>query len=149
MFFTGFIFGSILVYLICLEENVLPMWTNVLIAVLAGILFGLITLLVQYVGLFMLGFHGGLLAGIVALCALVPWNFPSSPWVSVGILLSTGLLFALFNLYFQVIKRKLHFNTFCILTFQHFVVLFQKTLTIFCSAFYGGAIMATGNKAPK
>jgi len=90
------------VYLICLEENVLQMWTNVLIAVLAGILFGLITLLVQYVGLFMLGFHGGLLAGIVALCAMEPWNLISSPWVSVGILLSTGLLMALFNLYFQV-----------------------------------------------
>ena len=47
MFLTGFIFGSILVYLICLEENVLPMWANTLIAVCAGILFGLITLLVQ------------------------------------------------------------------------------------------------------
>lgn len=120
MFLTGFIFGSILVYLICLEENVLPMWSNTLIAVCAGVLFGLITLLVQYVGLFMLGFHGGLLLGIVGLCAAEPWITPSSPWVSVGVLLLTGLFFSLCNLYFQ------------------------KTFTIFCSAFYGGAVMATG-----
>ena len=50
---------------ICIEEDVLPMWSNALIAVCAGVLFGLITLLVQYVGLFMLGFHSGLLLGII------------------------------------------------------------------------------------
>ena len=61
MFLTGFVFGSLVVYLICLEEEVLPMWANTSIAISAGILFGLITLLVQYVGLFMLGFHGGLI----------------------------------------------------------------------------------------
>ena len=55
MFLTGFIFGSIVVYLICLEEGIFPLWANTVIAVSAGILFGLITLLVQYVGLFMLG----------------------------------------------------------------------------------------------
>ena len=36
MFFTGFIFASIVVYLICVEEDVLPMWSNALIAVCAG-----------------------------------------------------------------------------------------------------------------
>ena len=76
MFLYGFIFGSIVVYLICAEEEVLPgwdinqlnqilsktfltEWSNALIAMLAGLLFGLITMLVQYVGLFMLGFHTG------------------------------------------------------------------------------------------
>ena len=56
----------------------------------------------QYVGLFMLGFHGGLLLGIVGLSASDPWFTPSSPWVSVGILLVTGLTMSLCNLYFQV-----------------------------------------------
>ena len=28
MFLTGFVFGSLVVYLICLEEEVLPMWAN-------------------------------------------------------------------------------------------------------------------------
>ena len=75
MFLYGFIFGSIVVYLICAEEEVLPgiintsitivnlaillEWSNAAIAVSAGLLFGLITMLVQYVGLFMLGFHTG------------------------------------------------------------------------------------------
>ena len=39
MFLTGFIFGSLVVYLICLEEKekeILPMWANTLIAVSAG-----------------------------------------------------------------------------------------------------------------
>lgn len=142
MFLTGFIFGSIVVYLICLEENIFPMWANTVIAVSAGVLFGLITLLVQYVGLFMLGFHGGLLAGIVGLVsthlarqALHEYNNsssseeggnpsspfePHSPWVSVAVLLASGLVASLFNLYFQ------------------------KSLTIFNSALYGGAVVATG-----
>lgn len=105
MFLTGFVFGSLVVYLICLEENILPMWANTLIAVSAGILFGLITLLVQYVGLFMLGFHGGLIIGILILCIIElvdPANSPESPWISLLILLFFGLVMALFNLYLQV-----------------------------------------------
>ena len=92
MFLYGFIFGSIIVYLICAEEEVLPgwcesfcaaniftfvnfcaknisnfrsEWSNALIAMSAGLLFGLITMLVQYVGLFMLGFHTGAVQGII------------------------------------------------------------------------------------
>ncbi len=104
MFFTGFIFASIVVYLICLEEAILPVWSNALIALSAGLLFGLITLLVQYVGLFMLGFHSGLLLAIVGLCLgdVWAWAVPPSPWASVGILLLSGLVLALLNLCFQV-----------------------------------------------
>ena len=109
MFLTGFIFGSIIVYLICLEEQILPMWANTLIAVSAGLLFGLITLLVQYVGIFMLGFHGGLLLGLLGLvasdtiaAAVNNAHNYHSPWISVAVLLSTGLVVSLFNLYFQV-----------------------------------------------
>lgn len=141
MFLTGFIFGSIIVYLICLEENILPMWANTVIAVSAGLLFGLITLLVQYVGLFMLGFHGGLLLGLIGLVvadisrrlileqnkitdggALLGGDYTPlhSPWISVGTLLASGLVMSLCNLYFQ------------------------KSLTIFNSALYGGAVVATG-----
>ena len=126
MFLTGFIFGSIVVYLICLEENILPMWANTLIAVSVGLLFGLITLLVQYVGLFMLGFHGGLLIGLIGLVVadvsrnllaqntlgddgaligdnLIPLH---SPWISVGTLLASGLVMSLCNLYFQVSNQR-------------------------------------------
>jgi len=122
MFLTGFVFGSLVVYLICLEEQVLPMWANTSIAISAGILFGLITLLVQYVGLFMLGFHGGLILGLLILCSielLRPEDSPESPWVSVGVLLVSGLVMALCNLYFQ------------------------RVLTIFNSALYGAAVITT------
>jgi len=119
MFLYGFIFGSIVVYLICTEEEVLPEWSNAAIAVSAGLLFGLITMLVQYVGLFMLGFHTGLLGGLVGLCVVELYYIPPSAWLTLGVLLATGLLFALLNLYFQ------------------------KSLTIFGSAFYGGAVLMT------
>eukprot|EP00090_Calanus_glacialis_P045973 TRINITY_DN8805_c0_g1_i2.p1 TRINITY_DN8805_c0_g1~~TRINITY_DN8805_c0_g1_i2.p1 ORF type:complete len:331 (-),score=26.26 TRINITY_DN8805_c0_g1_i2:900-1892(-) len=119
MFLYGFIFGSIVVYLICAEEEVLPEWSNAAIAVSAGLLFGLITMLVQYVGLFMLGFHTGLLGGLVGLCVVELYYIPPSAWLTLGVLLSTGLIFALLNLYFQ------------------------KSLTIFGSAFYGSAILMT------
>ncbi|TRY78762.1 hypothetical protein TCAL_09462 [Tigriopus californicus] len=118
MFFTGFIFASMVVYLICIEEDLLPLWSNTLIAASAGLLFGLITLLVQYVGLFMLGFHSGLWLALIGLCAAHPWLQPASPWISLGILLASGLSLALLNLGFQ------------------------KSMTICGSALYGGAILA-------
>jgi len=117
MFLYGFIFGSIVVYLICVEENVLPEWSNAAIAMSAGLLFGLITMLVQYVGLFMLGFHTGLLAGLVGLCGVELYYIPPTAWLTLGVMLATGLVFALLTLYFQ------------------------KSLTILGSSFYGGAIL--------
>jgi len=117
MFLYGFIFGSIIVYLICAEEAVLPEYGNAGIAVAAGLLFGLITMLVQYVGLFMLGFHTGLLSGLIGLCCVELYYIPPSAWVTLGVLLVTGLLLALFNLYFQ------------------------KSLTILGSSLYGGAVI--------
>ena len=68
----------------------------------AGLLFGLITMLVQYVGLFMLGFHTGLLVGLVGLCGLELYYIPPSAWFTLGVLLAAGLVFALLTLYFQV-----------------------------------------------
>lgn len=117
MFLYGFIFGSMVVYLICAEEAVLPEWSNAVIAMSAGLLFGLITMLVQYVGLFMLGFHTGLLGGLVGLCGVELHYTPPSAWLTLGVLLATGLTLALLNLYFQ------------------------KSLTILGSSLYGGAIL--------
>lgn len=119
MFLTGFIFGSIIVYLICAEEAVLPEYGNAGVALSAGLLFGLVTMLVQYVGLFMLGFHTGLLLGLAALCGVELYYIPQSAWLALAVLLASGLVFSLFNLYFQ------------------------KSLTIFGSSLYGGAVLAT------
>ena len=59
-------------------------------------------MLVQYVGLFMLGFHSGLLAGLVGLCCVELYYVPPTAWLTLGVLLATGLVFALLTLYFQV-----------------------------------------------
>ena len=87
-----------------LTISLCPEWSNAAIAISAGLLFGLITMLVQYVGLFMLGFHSGLLAGLVGLCCVELYYVPPTAWLTLGVLLATGLVFALLTLYFQVIK---------------------------------------------
>ncbi|KAB7505754.1 Transmembrane protein [Armadillidium nasatum] len=117
MFLTGFLFASVVVYLICLSEALLPLIGNAGVALGAGVLFGLITMLVQYVGLFMTGFHTGLFLGVALVAAVYPWA-PPSVWAVVGMLLSSGLLMAVLTLYFQ------------------------KGLTIIGTAVSGGAIMA-------
>ncbi|XP_063224018.1 transmembrane protein 198 [Bacillus rossius redtenbacheri] len=119
MFLTGFIFGSIIVYLICLQEKLLPAYGNAGVALGAGVLFGLITMLVQYVGLFMTGFHTGLFLAVISLgvAETFCWQ-PSSVWATAGVLLGGGLLFAILNLYWQ------------------------KGLTVIGTSVYGGAIMA-------
>lgn len=120
MFLTGFIFGSVIVYLICLEENLLTQLGNVAAAVGAGILFGLITMLVQYVGLFMTGFHTGLLTGVIALVVMDHFDPLKTVWTSVAVLMGCGLVFAVLTLYWQ------------------------KGLTVIGTSIYGGAIMAAG-----
>ncbi|XP_071451887.1 uncharacterized protein [Hetaerina americana] len=127
MFLTGFIFGSIIVYLICLQEKLLPAYGNVGVALGAGILFGLITMLVQYVGLFMTGFHTGLFTGAAVLSALEEVRRGpggtrgpgGSAWTAAGVLLGSGLLLAVLNLRWR------------------------KGLTVAGTAVYGGAIIST------
>ena len=119
MFLTGFMFGSVLTYLICLEEELLPLEGKIGVALAAGLLCGLITMLVQYVGLFMTGLHFGLLLGIAILVVMEQFYHPTTKWITIGILFGMGLLFALLTLYFQ------------------------KGLTILGSAIFGAAQMTT------
>lgn len=118
MFLTGFIFGSVVVYVICMEESLLPTSGNAAISLGAGLLFGLITMLVQYVGLFMTGFHLGLFAGVASLIIMHIWYVPETIWITVGILMSSGLVGAILALFFQ------------------------KGCTILGTSVYGGAILA-------
>lgn len=72
------------------------------VALGAGLLFGLITMLVQYVGLFMTGFHTGLFSGVVALATAEQFRWqPATVWTSAAVLLGSGLLAAVLNLYWQ------------------------------------------------
>ena len=60
---------------------------------------------------------------------------PPSAWLTLGVLLSSGLIFALLTLYFQVLDSyppsQIIFSW----------LLLQKSLTILGSSFYGGAIL--------
>lgn len=87
--------------MVCEKEALLPKLGNAGVGIIAGVLFGLITMLVQYVGLFMTGFLCGLLYGVMI---LLTWTFVSTPdtlWVTVGVLFGAGLIFALLALKFQ------------------------------------------------
>ena len=81
----------------------------------------------------------------MGLCCVELYYTPPSAWLTLGVLLATGLVFALLTLYFQV-------NTSLLTTFINFIYLlllfyiiallhFQKSLTILGSSFYGGAIL--------
>ncbi|CAG2102297.1 unnamed protein product [Medioppia subpectinata] len=108
MFLTGFAFGTTIIYMICTAENLLPVYGNVSVSLVAGLLFGLITVLVVYVGLFMLGFHLGLIftcATLIVIYLLSPYidsiEPPNSVWILFAIFMSLGLTGACATLYFQ------------------------------------------------
>ncbi|KAK7110387.1 transmembrane protein 198-like [Littorina saxatilis] len=119
MFLTGFTFASVLVYTICLEEDALPPEGNIGVAVGAGILCGLVTMLIQYVGLFLTGFHFGVALGAGALIIVEQVTHPETKWIPIGVLTGVGLVFAILSLKFQ------------------------KTLTILGTSVLGGALMVT------
>lgn len=121
MFLTGFTFGSLIVYLICLQEYLMPSYGNVCVALCAGLLFGLITMLIQYVGLFITGFHTGTLLAIAGLAIYDHFlvSPPPNYWLCVVVLLCSGIFFAIFNIYWK------------------------KVLTILGTCVYGGAVIAT------
>ena len=98
---TGFIFGAVFTYLICLEEQLLPLEGKIGIALAAGVLCGLITMLVRQVGLFSIGLNFGILLAVVALVIMEQFYHPSTKWITIGVLFGSGLLFAVLCLYFQ------------------------------------------------
>lgn len=65
----------------------------------AGILFGLITMLIQYVGLFMTGFHTGLLLGLISIAAADVLHYKiNSVWTNSSILMGFGVISAFMTL---------------------------------------------------
>lgn len=119
MFLTGFIFASVLVYLICIQDRILPSYANAGIAVCAGLMFGLITMLIQYVGLFMTGFHTGLLLALATLGVLDLFEEQVGLFTAIASLLGLGLFFAIINLQWQ------------------------RGLTILGTCVYGGALVSS------
>ena len=92
---TGFIFGSELVYFVCVEENVFPLGGKIGLSVGAGLLCGLAAVLIHYVGFFVAGFQFGLLSAIAGLILLEFGYHPFTKWIPFGIILGAGILAAL------------------------------------------------------
>lgn len=102
MFLTGFMFGALISYVVIRYETVVPVGGKIGILVAAGLLCGIITMLVQYVGLFMTGFMLGQLVAVMLLIILEQFFYHlSSRWIAIGILFGCGVVFALLNLYFR------------------------------------------------
>jgi hypothetical protein len=102
MFLTGFDFAAILVYTICDEVAPFPLEGNIGMAVGAGVLLGLVTMLIQYVGLFLTGFHVGVPIGLAALIVVEEMDVEQqAKWFPIIILVGLGLVSALLGLKFQ------------------------------------------------
>ncbi|XP_042191979.1 transmembrane protein 198-B isoform X2 [Callorhinchus milii] len=121
MFLTGLMFGSIVIFLLCYKERVLDtqlsVEASVGIGLAIGVLCGLVTMLVRSVGLFMVGLLLGLLIAVATLVVMEQFYHPRTVWVPIGLLLGTGMLFA-------------------VLTLQ-----WQKFFTVLSTAAFGSAIM--------
>ncbi|CAG5120306.1 unnamed protein product [Candidula unifasciata] len=120
MFLTGFIFGTVLVFMILREHDILPPEGILGCALGAGVLLGLFTMLLQYAGLFLTGFNLGVAAAAVILIVVEQIVHPYTKWIPIGVFLVLGVLFG-------------------ILSFR-----FQKTLTVISTSVFGAAMGLTG-----
>ncbi|XP_041120176.1 transmembrane protein 198-B-like isoform X2 [Polyodon spathula] len=105
MFLTGLMFGSIIIFMLCYKERVLDTQLSVEasagIGLAIGVLCGLVTMLVRSVGLFMVGLLLGLLVALATLVVMEQFYHPPTVWIPLGLLLGTGMLFAVFTLQWQ------------------------------------------------
>ncbi|XP_071477434.1 transmembrane protein 198-like [Diadema antillarum] len=119
MFLVGFILASVVSFLICQEQSSLATGANAGIALSVGLLCGLITMLIQVIGLFMTGVHMGLFLAIVVLIILEQFIHVDQLLVTIGIAFGLGVIFGLLTLKFQ------------------------RTFVILATSLIGGAIVAT------
>uniref|UniRef100_A0A9J8CUY9 Transmembrane protein 198 n=1 Tax=Cyprinus carpio carpio TaxID=630221 RepID=A0A9J8CUY9_CYPCA len=105
MFLTGLMFGSIVIFMLCYKERVmdtqLSVEASVGIGLGIGTLCGLVTMLVRSVGLFMVGLLLGLLVALASLVVLEEFYHPRTVWLPLGVLLGSGMLFAVLTLQWQ------------------------------------------------
>jgi hypothetical protein len=105
MFITSFGLGSLLLYIILSTQPTINEPQLIGISCSIAILFGLISTLLQYVGLFINGFSFGLILSIIT---FIIWDIKdrangviTSFWLIIGLILILGLIFAILTLRFQ------------------------------------------------
>jgi len=91
---TGFIFGSEIVYFVCVEEDLFPLGGKIGLSIGAGLLCGITAALIHYVGFFVAGFQFGLLSAVAGLVLLEQGYHPFTKWIPFGVLLGAGIVAA-------------------------------------------------------
>ncbi|XP_691948.4 transmembrane protein 198 [Danio rerio] len=139
MFLTGLMFGSIIIFMLCYKERVmdtqLSVEASVGIGLGIGTLCGLVTMLVRSVGLFMVGLLLGLLVALASLVVLEEFYHPRTVWLPLGVLLGSGMLFAVLTLQWQrcftTISTAVFGSAVVTVTVDYFVELFALTRYIY------------------
>jgi hypothetical protein len=111
-FMVGLALGSSIIYLILSEQRQLTLVESLVISLSIGVLFAFVALLVQYIGLFLLGIMSStaLVTCILMLIDLFYTN--KSAWLCIGLLFLCATLVASLTLKFQKVFTIL--NTSCI-----------------------------------
>ncbi|XP_052379113.1 transmembrane protein 198-B [Oncorhynchus keta] len=139
MFLTGLMFGSVIIFLLCYKERVLDTQLSVEASVGIGLgigtLCGLVTMLVRSVGLYMVGLLLGLLLGIASLVVMEEFHHPRTVWVPLGVLLGSGMLFAVLTLqwqrFFTTLSTAVFGSAVITVTVDYFIELFALVRYIF------------------
>ena len=104
MFLTSFGLGSLLIYIILSTQPTITQSQLIGVSCSIAILFGLISALLQYVGLFINGFCFGLTLSVTTFLFLDMRNrangVTTSFWVPIGLILLLGLIWAIVSLRF-------------------------------------------------
>lgn len=101
MFFVGFSLGSGIIYLILSEQKQLSTIENVIISLSIGVLFAFVALLVQYIGLFLIGITSSISIVTCILILIDLFYTNKSAWVCIGLLFLCATILASFSLKFQ------------------------------------------------
>ncbi|KAI7809000.1 putative transmembrane protein 198-B, partial [Triplophysa rosa] len=139
MFLTGLMFGSIIIFMLCYKERVmdtqLSVEASVGIGLGIGTLCGLVTMLVRSVGLFMVGLLLGLLVALASLVVLEEFYHTRTVWLPLGVLLGSGMLFAVLTLQWQrcftTLSTAVFGSAVVTVTVDYFVELFALTRYVF------------------
>ena len=104
--------GTLIIYFILNEHRLLNFYENLIIAVSIGVLFALVSLLVQYIGIFLLGVTSSSILICFVLVIIDLFYKNKSIWLCISLLFFCAIILASLTLKFQ--KSMSILNTSCI-----------------------------------
>ncbi|CAF0725915.1 unnamed protein product [Brachionus calyciflorus] len=100
-FICGFTLSSSIIYLILIEQKQLTLIENLIISLSIGVLFAFVVLLVQYIGLFLLGITGSVVVTTCILIVIDLFYGNKSAWLCILLLFLCATVQASLTLKFQ------------------------------------------------